>query len=107
MSLVTNIIISTYYESPEVIAHVEAFEWEVRGVPRTIGTLNDISNTVDGTHHSNGRLYNTGLNYFPYWDFKEFLSTVKWLNPEGVVVIWRTEEGITGVWRPSVVDSPA
>ena len=101
MSHVTNVIISTYYEPEDIIAQIENFEWEVRDNPRTIGKLNDISRDPDGTHHSNGRLYNTGLNYFPWWDFEKFLETIKWCNPDGVVVVCREEGGFTSVWTSS------
>ena len=101
MSYVTNIIISVDYEDPETIELIENFEWEFTDTgPRTIGKLNDISKTVDGTHHSCGHLYNTGLNYFDWDEFFDYLRDIKWSNPAGVVVILRSESGHTLVWRP-------
>lgn len=90
MSLVTNIILTSFHEGP-VLAEVNRYFQEAHDTHTRGPGLVDVSNLAGGTKYMEMDVWLGAFNYLRLEPFCEHLRGVKWAYPESVVMFVREQ----------------
>lgn len=72
---------------------------------RSFLPLASVEKYYGGSKHPQVLVFGAGFNYFPEAEFEKFFLSLKWKEPETVVLLINPEDGPTKVIRPIGRDS--